>query len=229
MTNWENYFAIWGTCWKSLFKKKGRWHFLELLLSGFCGLGNNSGPGWKIAVRAWKRHHFPHYFSHSCHNHVALSWPMPSTFMTGTSAGLTKALKASIYVHQSFRCILWFQIEPPSNVLCHLIFSSSASCLAPPTDHWANCQRLHWLPMYWMWPFNPLIEFLQIHFNVVSIQAPEYIKYWQPCMERILDVFLKQNIALEHEHVKLLQLIDAPNLWMWNLPRAGQNRVGRGL
>lgn len=29
MTNWENNFAIWGTCcWKSVFKKE-RWHFLQ--------------------------------------------------------------------------------------------------------------------------------------------------------------------------------------------------------
>lgn len=97
MTNWENYFAIWGTCcWKGLFKK-GRWHFLELVRSGFCGLGNNSGPCWKIAARVWKRHHFPHYFSHSYHNHITLSWPMPSSFLTGTSEGITQALQANIH------------------------------------------------------------------------------------------------------------------------------------
>lgn len=75
--------------------------------------------------------------------------------------------------------------------------------------------------MYCMWPFNQLIEFLQIHFNVVSIQACKYIKDWQPC---ILDVLLKQNIALKHQNVKLLQLINASNLWMWNLPRIGQKQ-----
>lgn len=42
---------------------------------------------------------------------------MPSTFMTGTSEDLTKALKAKVFMHQSFQCILWFQIEPPSNVV----------------------------------------------------------------------------------------------------------------
>lgn len=141
MTTWENYFAIWGTCWKSLFKK-GRWHFLELVLSGFCGLGNNSGPCWKIAARVWKRHNFPHYCSHSCHNHIALSWPMPSTFMTGTSEGLAQALKANVHelmvsMHSAF-------------ILNHCNFSSSSDflffcVLVQPTDHSANGSRLHWL------------------------------------------------------------------------------------